>query len=280
VSGFSAAWLALREPADHKARDQGLLRALAEAFAKRDRITVVDLGCGAGSNLRACAGHLPQRQHWRLVDRDPALLAAARENLLRWADSGTSDQDGITLNRGDRVIAVSFVAIDLAADLEAALAPFPDLVTAAALFDLVSAPWIERFASAVAGAGGAFYTALTYDGREEWTPQHPADDAITAAFHAHQRRDKGFGPSAGPRASALLEQAFTARSYKVRTADSPWRLGVREKAMIDELAAGIAQAARETEQVEDARIASWLAARGAGASAVIGHTDLLALPRR
>lgn len=280
MSGFSAAWLALREPADHEARDRGLLRALSEAYAERDRITVVDLGCGAGSNLRACAGHLPRRQHWRLLDQDPALLAAARENLLGWADSGASDRDGITLGHGDRVIAVSFVAIDLAAELEAALTPSCDLVTAAALFDLVSPAWIERFASAVAAAGGAFYTALTYDGREEWMPPHPADDAITAAFHTHQRRDKGFGPSAGPQASALLEQAFTKRGYGVRTADSPWQLGTGEKALIDELAAGVAEAARETGQVEDARVVSWLAARRADATAVIGHTDLLALPRR
>lgn len=279
MSGFSADWLALREPADRRARNRELLLALAEAFADRDRVSVVDLGCGTGSNLRACAEHLPGRQHWRLVDRDPGLLAAAREQLLQWSDSGASHEGGLTLSRGDRTIAVTLVAADLSVDLERALAPSPDLVTAAALFDLVSEEWIARCAAAVAASGAAFYTALTYNGREEWAPPHPDDAAIAAAFHAHQRRDKGFGPASGPQATEVLERAFTARGYEVRTADSPWRLAHGEKPLIDELATGIAEAVRQTGQVEEASVASWLASRRKAATGVIGHTDLLALRR-
>jgi SAM-dependent methyltransferase len=279
MSGFSAEWLALREPADHRARNRDLLLALADAFAGRDQVSVVDLGCGTGSNLRACADHLPRLQHWRLVDSDPALLAAAREQLLRWSDHGVTDQGGLTLSRGDRTIAVTFLAADLAADLDEALAPSPDLVTAAALFDLVAEEWISGFASRVAATGAAFYTALTYDGREEWAPLHSADAAIAAAFHAHQRRDKGFGPASGPQATEVLDHAFTALGYETRTADSPWRLAESEKPLIDELAAGIAAAVRQTGRVEEADIASWLASRRAAATGLIGHTDLLALRR-
>jgi len=279
LSGFSAAWLALREPADARARDQDLLLALADAFSKRDRIAVIDLGSGTGANLRACAEHLPRRQHWRLVDRDPLLLASARERFLGWGDRGAVTENGLTLRRGDRTIEVSFVAADLAADLETALAPAPDLVTAAALFDLVSAEWIERLATAVVATGAAFYAALTYDGRETWAPPHPADAAITGAFHAHQRRDKGFGPAAGPQASLRLERAFTGRGYRVRTADSSWRLGPGNASLMEELAAGIAEAVLQTGQVDEASVASWLEARRGGARAAVGHTDLLAFPR-
>lgn len=278
MSGFSAEWLALREPADHRARDAVLLRALAQRFAARDEVRVVDLGCGTGSNLRACAAHLPPRQHWRLVDSDAALLAAARNGLVAWADRGDPAEDGVILRRGGQTIAVSFVRADLAADLDGALGPACDLVTAAALFDLVSVPWIERFAAGVRARRAACYAALTYDGREEWRPPHPADKAVTVAFQAHQRGDKGFGPAAGPDAGAALAQAFTAAGYDVRSAASPWRLGPDDTDLVNELATGVATAVRETGQVPDADVASWLGARGAGATVEIGHTDMLALP--
>jgi trans-aconitate methyltransferase len=81
MSGFSAEWLALREPADRRARSRALVAELRSVFAGRDTAAVIDLGCGTGSNLRALAASLPRRQSWRLVDRDPALLSAARERL-------------------------------------------------------------------------------------------------------------------------------------------------------------------------------------------------------
>ena len=75
MSGFSAEWLALREPADHAARSRDLLRAVAARFAAKAHVSIVDLGAGAGSNLRAIAPALAaERQSWTLVDHDPALL--------------------------------------------------------------------------------------------------------------------------------------------------------------------------------------------------------------
>jgi len=81
LSGFDPGWLALREPADARARDRGLAARLAAAFAGRESIRVTDLGCGTGANLRATAPLLPPRQPWTPVDHDPALLAAPRAAL-------------------------------------------------------------------------------------------------------------------------------------------------------------------------------------------------------
>ena len=62
MSGFSPEWLALREPADTRARDPGLLGALAASLAGRDSVEVVDLGCGTGANIRAIAPELGATQ--------------------------------------------------------------------------------------------------------------------------------------------------------------------------------------------------------------------------
>ncbi|MCC5977464.1 MAG: class I SAM-dependent methyltransferase [Salinarimonas sp.] len=280
MTGFSADWLSLRESADHAARDGVLLQRLAEVLAERETVEIIDLGCGTGSNLRAVAPALRQtRQHWRLVDNDGALLVAAREHLAHWADSASRDGDALELVKGTRNLHVSFIQADLARDLEPVLDPAPDLVTAAALFDLCARDWIRAFANAVARRRCAFYTALTYDGKEIWQPPHPADSAMLAAFHAHQITDKGFGRSAGPEATQALVQAFANLDYATETADSPWRLEASDTALIAALAEGQAGAVAQTRQVDAAQIEAWRAARTEpGVHCLIGHQDLLALP--
>jgi SAM-dependent methyltransferase len=267
VTGFSAAWLGLREPADHRARDGGLTAALADHFGGCGGIRLVDLGCGTGSNLRALAPILPARQHWRLVDHDPALLEAARARIAAWRQG--LDLPGLT---------VEFETADLRDDLEHVLAADADLVTAAALFDLVSAGWIDRFVALLARRRRVFHTVLIYDGEMRWQPAHAADAAIAAAFNAHQRQDKGFGPAAGPDAAGILTKALGHAGYRVATAPSPWRLGREDQPLIVALSDGIAQAARETGLVAETDIANWLATRAAISACEIGHVDLLALP--
>jgi hypothetical protein len=276
MSAFSPAWLDLREPVDHRARNGALAHALARHFDGGRPLRIVDLGSGTGSNLRATAPLLGPEQHWTLVDLDEALLAAAVARLTTWADGCEERAGALLLFKAQKRIHVAFRRADLAGDLDAALGPAADLVTAAALFDLVSAAFITRFAAALAARKSAFYTVLTYDGDQRWTPPHPADAAMAAAFHSHQSRDKGFGSAAGPAAPQLLSEAFAAAHYSVREADSAWRLGARDAGLIAALALGFATAAAETGAIDAATLASWRGVARTGA--VVGHADTLALP--
>jgi SAM-dependent methyltransferase len=279
MSGFDPKWLHLREAVDHRSRNPELLAELAATFADRDTLNIVDLGCGLGSNLRGLSGHLPKRQHWRLVDHDAALLAAARDELLGWADSGSRSGDDIAIEKSGRAMHVTFVQADLARDLASVLDPAPDLVTAAALFDLCSREWIGQFAEAVSARKSVFYTSLTYDGREVWQPAHPADSPMLAAFHADQITDKGFGRSAGPEAPQALAAAFKAQDYAVSLGDSFWRLEATDAPLIRSLAEGIATAVKEGEHLDSGAIASWREARlKPGVTCMIGHRDCLCRP--
>ena len=49
---FSAAWLALREGADHRSRVPSLLPRLEAAWRECGWSRILDLGSGTGSNLR------------------------------------------------------------------------------------------------------------------------------------------------------------------------------------------------------------------------------------
>jgi hypothetical protein len=278
MSGFSADWLALREAADHAARNGELLKRLNRRLSGMEHISVVDLGAGTGSNLRAVAPRLCPAQAWRLVDHDPALLAAARDALADWADRAEPRADGLALVKDGRHIKVAFVEADLGGGL-AGLCEGADLVTAAALFDLVSSDWIAAAAKVLAKGEWPLYATLVYDGQERWSPPDPRDEAMLAAFIAHQHGDKGFGPAAGPDATPLLGDRLRAFGYEIETAPSPWRLdAAHHRALIEALADGAARAVGETGLVDAADVARWLTSRQAATSVEIGHLDLLAWP--
>jgi hypothetical protein len=266
MSGFSAEWLALREPYDRRARNAAVLDAVAGAMAPYPAITVVDLACGAGSTLQTVAPRIRARQTWRLVDNDLSLLARA---AARAAPAGVS---------------VTATPVDLNHDLEAALDGPVDLVATSALLDLVSEPWLNRLAVEVAARRLPFYAALTYDGRAEFAPAVPFDAEIVAAVNAHQHGDKGFGPDLGPDAAAGALAQFKAVGYDVVSGASDWEFAGEDQAIQRAALDGWAVAAREIRPRDETRIARWLQQRRElvmqGASSIrVGHVDFLARPR-
>ncbi|MGM0586114.1 MAG: methyltransferase domain-containing protein [Pseudomonadota bacterium] len=248
---FASDWLDLREPADRAGRDPGLLDALTD-WVGGHTLRAADLGCGTGANWRALSPRLPALR-WSLIDNDPRLLAEAARRT------------GAQTRRLDLA----------AAPGEAARAG--ELVTASALFDLVSAEWLARFLDALP-RHAAIYAALNYDGHETWTPEPPHEAEALAAFHGHQRGDKGFGPALGPQAGAALAAGLAARGWRVFTARSPWRLGADHAALRAALAEGAAGAVAETGALPREPRAAWAAGRRAARRVEIGHLDVLALP--
>jgi len=282
MTGFSAQWLALREPADHRARDASLRDQVVHdlnhlARVRPGPIKFVDLGCGSGSNLRALAPHMPATQHWTLVDYDPALLSAAKAALVQWADQMVSDQDMLVLLKNDKHISVKFLCEDLSSNLEDVLALPTDLLTAAAFFDLVAEDWLERFCGLLRSP---LYTVLTYNGQEIWHPPEPMDAAMLKAFHAHQQTDKGFGAAAGPNAVNVMETLLKARGFAVSKAQSPWKLAAADCNLIEQLAIGSAGAVLETKQVSAEEVSAWKKSRSMAQTCEIGHTDLYARARQ
>lgn len=282
MTGFSAQWLALREPADHRARDIALQSLVLHDLERLARmragpLKLVDLGSGSGSNLRALAPLLPEHQHWTLVDYDPALLEAARAACIAWADQVVAKDASLKLIKNNKNVTISFRCEDLSSNIEAVLAEPADLFTAAAFFDLVAEQWLEQFCSLLSTP---LYTVLTYNGIENWTPSEPSDAAMLKAFHAHQQTDKGFGAAAGPTAAGVMENLFRARGFVVSSASSPWKLDTNDRALIEQLATGSAGAVRDTGLVLQQDVDAWQRSRCQASTCEIGHTDLYARPRQ
>ncbi len=272
MTGFDPTWLDLREAADAAARSPELLAKIAEHFVGLEKATIVDLGCGTGSLLRALSPILPARQRWLMIDGDATVLDAAPSRLAAWADSSGSLDGGMRLEFAGKKIEVAFQRSDLAAD------PLPigpgeaDMIGASALFDLVSADWLDRFADALTSRSAAFYAALTYDGRMTWTPPHPADARAESLFNRHQTTDKGTGAALGPNGAAELMRALSARGFQTMSAASPWLLDASDATLIQATVDGVAAAMTEMEAAD--WIEEWR--RSPRSRAVIGHQDVFA----
>ena len=284
---FALDWLRLRESADLAARNPALARRFAAALSPTRPLRLIDLAAGSGANTRALLPRITGDQHWRLIDRDRALLAAQAEEFTHWA---RRQGYPITAGGGRASIAaqpahwrIEAMPLDLDHDL-ASLAEIEfDGITAASFFDLVSQAWLERFVALLAKRRVPFLAALTVDGRREWQPRLDDDALVAAAFATHQRAAKDFGPALGGAAPDILEALLQKAGFRVERAASDWDLGPRDEVLLEALIAGDANAARKAAPEAAQRVDAWEKARHAALaerrlSLTIGHCDLLALP--
>jgi hypothetical protein len=157
----------------------------------------------------------------------------------------------------------------------------PDLVTAAALLDLLDRGQLGAVVDAVVAHRAAALFSLSVTGQVALDPADGLDLALAEAFDAHQRRGGRLGPDAGGEAAGL----FRRRGWAVVEVQTPWRLGSQPAALIDAWLVGRVDAAIEWRPDLATAAAGWLQRRrdqrlAGGLSAVVGHLDLLALPPR
>ena len=89
MSGFTAEWLALREPVDAAARNAEVTAAVQTWRQRHGPLTVLDLACGAGTNVRFLAPLLGGEQHaerhraglFPSLVRDPRIARIIRGDL-------------------------------------------------------------------------------------------------------------------------------------------------------------------------------------------------------
>lgn len=262
---FTAGWLALREPADARARSARLASLVADRLAQVNELRVLDLAAGTGANARYLAGRLPGRQRWLLVDRDRALLAEATERLRPQVRIDTH-------------------AVDLALAFELASGNFckgRDLVTASALLDLVSERWLRALARRCGDARSTVLFALTYNGDVRCSPSEPEDEYVRELVNRHQRTDKGFGAALGPIASQSAARVFAELGYDVHVDRSDWVLEPDARDLQTQLIEGWADAAAGMAPEQSVSLYDWRARRLAHVAAgrsrlVVGHDDLAA----
>ncbi len=277
---FDVAWLTLREPFDHAARNRRLTDRLIETLPMR-RPHLLDLGAGNGSLFRFLAPRIGRGQDWTLIDADAALLDDAFGRTAAWAR-----RHGFAATMPDRALLVhtprglwrmQALPLDLAA-LPAL--PAADAVLCSALLDLVSPAWLEHL---IDGLRVPMLAFLSVDGRATWLPMHRHDAIVHAAFRHDQRRDKGFGRALGATAPSIALRALAARGFHTASAPSDWHIPRAALGIQRALIESTANAARNAAPSHAAAIAMWTEARlrqamRARLAITIGHRDILAIP--
>jgi len=271
MSGFTADWLALREPADRAARSLSITRTAVNALPA-GIVRVIDLATGTGANVRYLVPHLPPDQDWLLVDKDERLLSELPVRLYR---PGLPREVRIECRR------VDLSGLESTSDL----VDGRTLVTASALLDLVSEAWLSSLATLCHRAGAIVLFALTYNGRVTFSPIEHADDRVRRLVNRHQRTDKGFGPALGPDARVRTEVHFRRLGYSVTQEPSDWELGPEMHDIQTQLIDGWTEAAIAIEPGDAETIREWQTRRQAHVAAgrstvVVGHDDLVAIPVR
>jgi SAM-dependent methyltransferase len=269
MTGFSAEWLALREPIDAAARNSSITNRLAALLRTRSAANrCFDLGCGTGANARYLAPQIAGPQEWTLLDADEQHLQSARDL------AATLGRAGVT---------VATRRLDLARNLDELKFEQGAVVSASALLDLVSADWLARLLQRCCASNAIVLFALSYDGRIDFEPRDPDDDMIRALVNRHQTTDKGFGPALGPAAATFACARLEALQYQVLCSSSDWVLDRSHARVQEALLRGWVQAAHEIAPVERDRCERWLDTRlgylDRGQSAVrVGHRDVIGWP--
>ncbi len=286
MGDFSADWLALREPADFSARSSQLASVVANAFHPHDIVQALDMASGTGSNVRYLAERLPAHQDWLLVDDDGELIAQAPVRMSEWAAARAYkahvEPGGVMLQGGRLNCRVQVRRVDVADLTTATIFHGRQLVTASALLDLVSVPWLRDLAVRCREHASAVLFALNYDGRIQCSPDEAGDELVRTLVNRHQQRDKGFGTALGPDAAAAAERLFAGAGYQVQRQPSDWVLSLDARDLQEALIDGWAQAAAEVAPAESVSIQSWrtrrLAHLARGRSRLrVGHQDVAAI---
>jgi len=153
---------------DHRVRDR-LLEALPDAPR------IVEAGAGTGATVPRLRDWGVTAGEYRGIDRNGAVLDLARER--RMAECG-GDPAGTGFRVDD--LTVRFERGDA---LDAGLDGWADLVVAQAFLDLVPIDGaLDAFERALR-PGGLVYAPITFDGETAFQPDHPADEAVVAAYH-------------------------------------------------------------------------------------------------
>jgi hypothetical protein len=264
----SADWLAVRARADDAARSSRLAVAAARLIGPGP-LVVHDLGSGTGAMMRWLAPQLPGPQAWVLHDADPAILGHvdARSAL---------DGFGLPITVRTRVERLAELPVQAFAGAS--------LVTASALFDVVTPEEARAVVDACVASGVPALFSLTVAGRVRLSPHDAADAEIGAAFDDHQRRVVDGRRLLGPDGGETVRSLFAARGWHVRTEQTPWRLGSDSAQLIAEWLDGWIGAS--VEQIPEllARATEYRVRRDAEIASgrlrvTVQHQDVLAWPR-
>ena len=221
-------WLEHRFSTDEDARNPNIEKKFIEYFSERDRLSILDAGAGTGNNFRYFFKKLGnQHQEWILLEQDGEMIANCRDKLSDFArEQGyhfSQDGDYLVIEAKEKKASIQLLQGQLQNIRELADMENLDVVTANALFDLVSYDQFDTFASQLACYQVCLMATLNYY-ETSFLPFSEDDGRYLNYFHTHMTRPQDFGEAMGPNCSEEMLDLLAAHEMKSEQESSQWHL--------------------------------------------------------
>lgn len=276
----------MRHIYDAKARNKDVQRQAVDLLNKKHILHILDVGAGLGANVRYYAPLFPCHQDWTLVEQDKHLAQEALTELCGWAEGNgwmiSRAAKRIRLVKADQMIIVRVIITSFLTQ------PFPtelgrlDLVTANAVFDLISETQFLGFARQLAGLRVPLLATLNYTGMSI-IPTEEDDLMSISLFEKHMTRRQGFGRAMGSGCAPKMISILEDLGYTVVTGQSLWQMTNHDSRMLRFLLRFIEKAVPEvlSTQAKRKRFEIWISNKRkqetkGNLTLTIHHIDLLA----
>ena len=209
---FENSWLFQRERIDNLSKNISLVNKINNNLNNLDRIKIIDLGTGTGSNFRYLSKKIKyQNQFWTLMDISKNSLNEAKKNIIM-----NNKINKITLKKNDiikNIQNINFFNYDL--------------VTGSAFLDIMPLHWFKKFYLKNENTK-LIYFSINYDGYFKFYPQHKLDNDVLILFNKDQQSKKDNKTRAvGPDCSEIIQDYFS-KTHKTYLFKSNWN-DVRSK---------------------------------------------------
>lgn len=233
-TNFTVEWLSERYRFDAAARNKEVEQSCIKHFQNYKQIKIVDIGAGHGSNFFYLFPKFPQHQEWVFVELNASLLETAFLRLAHFAKAHNypfkRTTKTFTFNANGKEISIyslhaSFLDLGQSLALETV-----NLLTAGAVFDLLSVELFEQFATQLIPFQIPLLSTINYAGMRFW-PQQKEDTQFLQLYEAHMLRMQNFGQSMGADCMRHMLAFFEKKQITCHVGDSNWAVAAGDTKM-------------------------------------------------
>lgn len=282
-------WLEHRFSSDEDARNPNIEKKFIEYFSDRDTLSILDAGAGTGNNFCYLFEKLANRQQeWILLEQDNEMIMNCRDRLSVFAQQKnyrfSQEGDNFILEANNKKAQIQLLQGQLQNIKDLTDMEKLDVVTANALFDLVSYDQFDTFASQLACYQVCLMATLNYY-ETSFLPFSEEDGRYINYFHTHMTRPQDFGEAMGPNCSEEMLDLLAAHEMKSEQESSQWHLKRYDTTMQHYILHFFEHAIRELNlsETEIQDMEEWLSNRKKMShehelEIIVDHSDIFAYP--
>ena len=185
-------YLATKQAIDDSSLNQSVWQTMAawlKPQAVNPEFRILEIGAGTGAMLlRLLDAGLLGHCQYHAVELEPGFARVAETALSAWAGAHgfkmeVTDSLHWSLKKLEKVIEIRWHSADIL-ELAAVFAPgYFDLLIGHAVIDLLPVPVCMPGLLKLVKPGGGYYFSLNFAGETSFSPSHPRDFEISAAYH-------------------------------------------------------------------------------------------------